>query len=50
MPKPRKGQLGGTGPAADRLPSLDDADRAPGLSQRDRSGEAVRPSPNDDGV
>jgi hypothetical protein len=36
--------------AADRLVRLDDADGAPGLSQRDRSGKAVRPRPDDDRV
>src|SRR5439155_5330179 len=37
-------------PTADRLLSFDDADGAPGPSERNRSGEAVRPSPNYDRV
>jgi hypothetical protein len=43
-------QLGCACPAADRLPGFDDADGAPGLSERDRGGEAVRPGPDDDRV
>ena len=37
-------------PAADRLLSFDDADGAPGPSERDRGGKAVRPCAHDDGV
>jgi hypothetical protein len=45
-----KRQLRGARPAADRLLRLDDADRAPGLRERDRGSKAVRPRPDDDGV
>jgi hypothetical protein len=48
--KSGKCQLCGACPAADRLPRLDDADGASGLSERDRSSEAVRARPDDDGV
>jgi len=50
MPESRKRQLRGARPAADGLLGLDDANGAPGLSERDRSSEAVRPRPNDDRV
>jgi hypothetical protein len=43
-------QLSGARPAADRLLRLDDAYRAPGLSQRDRGSKAVRPCSNNDRV
>jgi hypothetical protein len=45
-----KRQLRGARPAADRLLRLDYADEAPGQSERDRSSEAVRPRPDDNGV
>jgi len=50
VPESRKRQLRGARPAADRLLRLDDADGTPGLSERDRSSEAVRPGPDDDRV
>jgi hypothetical protein len=43
-------QLRGARPAADRLLRFDDADRTPCLGERDRGGEAVRPSPDYDRV
>ena len=46
----RERQLRRACPAADRRLSFDDADRAPGLSERDRGSEAVRPRPDDNGV
>jgi hypothetical protein len=48
--KARKRELGGARPAADRLPRLEDEDRAPGLRERDRSREPVRARADDDGV
>ena len=50
VPKSRQRQLLGALSTADRLLRLDDAYGAPGLSERDRSGQAVRPGPDDDGV
>jgi hypothetical protein len=43
-------QLRGARPAADRLVRLDETDGATGLSERDRSGEPVGPTPDDDRV
>jgi hypothetical protein len=50
MPKPRKSQLGGARPTADRGLCFEHAHGPTGLSQRDRSGEAVRPRPDNDGA
>jgi hypothetical protein len=50
VPVAGKGQLRSARPAADRLLRLDDADGAPGLSERDRGGKAVRPCAYDYGV
>jgi len=50
VPKTRQRELGRAGPAADRVTRFDDEDRASGLGQRDRGGEAVRPSADDDRV
>jgi hypothetical protein len=50
VPKSWQRQLRGASPAADRLLRLEDANRTPGLSERDRGGKAVRPRPDDDGV
>ncbi len=43
-------QLGGARAAPDRVASLDDEDRAPGLRESDGGGEAVRAGADDDGV
>ena len=43
-------QLRRTRSAADRVLRLDDEDGAPGLRERDRSGEPVRARTDDDGV
>jgi hypothetical protein len=48
--KSGKRQLRRACPAPDGLAGLDDANRSPGLSERDRSSKAVRPCPDDDGV
>jgi hypothetical protein len=50
VPKAGQRQLGCARPAADRLLSLEYEDRPARLSQRDRSGETVRPSADDDRV
>jgi len=50
VPESRKRQLRSARPAADRLLRLDDADGAPGLRERDRSSEAVRPRPYDNRI
>jgi hypothetical protein len=50
VPETREGELCGSDPAADRLVALDDEDRPSSLCDRDRSGEAVRPRADDDGV
>jgi hypothetical protein len=50
VPEPRKRQLSGARPAADRLLRLDDADGPSGLSERDRGGKAVRARPDYDRV
>jgi hypothetical protein len=50
VPESGKRQLRGARPASDRLLRLDDADGASGLRKRDRSSEAVRPRPDDNGV
>jgi hypothetical protein len=50
VPKTRERQVRGSGTAADRLVAFDDEDRAPGLRERDRSSEAVRPGADNDGV
>jgi hypothetical protein len=48
--KSRERQLRSARSSADRLLRLDESDGAPRLSKRDRSGEAVRPRPDDNGV
>ncbi len=50
VPESRKRQLCSARPAADRLLRLDDADGPSGLGERDRSSEAVRARPDDNGV
>ena len=50
MAEARERQLCGARSAADRLSRLADPDRAPGLRERDRRSEAVRPRANDDRV
>ena len=50
VPKSRKRQLRGACPAPDGLVRLDNANRSPGLCERDRSSKAVRPCPDDDSV
>jgi hypothetical protein len=50
MPKSRERQLRGASSATDRLLRLDDAYRAPSLSERDRGGKAIRPRADDNGV
>jgi hypothetical protein len=50
MSEARERQLGGASPTADGVASLDEEDRASGLRERDRGGEAVRPRADDDGV
>ena len=50
MSETRKRQLRRACPAADRLLSFDDADGAPGVSERDRGSEAVRPRSDNDRV
>ena len=48
--KSRERQLRSARSSADRLLRLDESDGAPRLSKRDRSCEAVRPRPDDNGV
>jgi hypothetical protein len=50
MAKAGKRELGGARPAADRVPRLEDENRPSGLGERDRGGEPVGPSPDDDRV
>jgi hypothetical protein len=48
--KTGKGELGSTRPAADRAPGLENENRPPGFSERDRGGEPVGAGPDDDRV
>ena len=48
--KSGKRQLRRACPAPDGLLRLDDANRSPGLCERDRSCKAVRPCPDDNSV
>jgi len=48
--KSRQRQLLGARAAPDRLVRFDDADRAPGLGERDRGRKAVRPCSDDNSV
>jgi hypothetical protein len=50
MAEARERQLGGACAASDRVARLEDEDRAAGLGEGDRGGEAVRPRADDDGV
>jgi len=50
VPEAGERQLRGSRTAADRLVAFDYEDRAAGLRERDRSGEAVRPGADNDGV
>jgi hypothetical protein len=43
-------ELGSARPTADGVARLEDANRAPGLGEGDRGGEAVRACADDDGV
>jgi hypothetical protein len=50
VPKSRERQLGGAGPAADRLLRLENEDRSARFRERDGSRKAVRPRTDDDRV
>jgi hypothetical protein len=50
VPEAGQRELRGTGPAADGVLRLEDEDRAPGLCERDRGGQPVRPGADDDRV